>query len=202
VLAHDGAIQDNRADAYKRVILDRAAVNYRRMTDRYAISYYSWELIVSNVHNSPILDVRVSADSYLVDIRSNNAIEPDARLLAQMHIADNLSTRLYESRRSYPGPQSFVFFDHKIILCTLPDIIFSDNPSAVGVSSPSPIVKIDFPGSMDLDRSRPVAVRKDLTLSCAIRRRKAAEVVSMFGGKHKSRNAGGIDICNVPLIQT
>jgi hypothetical protein len=55
-------------------------------------------------------------DAYVVDIASNDAIEPDAGVLADVDVSDYLRARFYKSGRRYLWHDTFVRSDHKYSL--------------------------------------------------------------------------------------
>jgi hypothetical protein len=68
---------------------------------------------VRDVDDGSILNVCAIADAYMENIAAHDRVEPDARLLADVHIADDLRALFDESRRMNLRVRAAKWSNHK-----------------------------------------------------------------------------------------
>ena len=60
------------------------------MSYGHVVFHDRWKLAIGDVNYGIILDVRITADSYVMNIAANRRIKPDAGMRTDHHIADHL----------------------------------------------------------------------------------------------------------------
>jgi hypothetical protein len=80
-------------------------------------------LILHDMQDAPILDVRVLADPYVMNVSADDRIEPHARVIADFNISDDLRSVGDEDPVSKFGKLSFVIQQHTSKRPTLTEAI-------------------------------------------------------------------------------
>ena len=92
VVADAGTVEDGGTHADQRVRTDRAAVDDGMVADRAALSDRDTHARIG-VHHDPILDIAASPDDDRVIVATQHGSEPDADVLAEAHVSDDLRIR-------------------------------------------------------------------------------------------------------------
>ena len=95
--------------------MDRAAVQNRAVTDGDMAANQGRELVAGNVDDGVILNIGVVTDANVKDIAAQDAVEPDARMVADLYVTDNMRAILDKCSFSYLRANAFVCPDHKIL---------------------------------------------------------------------------------------
>src|SRR5208282_1310738 len=83
------AVQDDRAHADQAARLDGAAVECDGVADSDVVAEDEGVLVAHDVEDAAVLNVGASADTDVVDVATNHGAGPDARVLADNHVADD-----------------------------------------------------------------------------------------------------------------
>src|SRR5205085_12593383 len=84
------AVHHDRADAYQATALDVTAVQRHVVPDRHLVFEYGGVRAVRDVYDRAVLNVRAVAYAYVEHVAAHDHAEPDGRVLAYHHIADDL----------------------------------------------------------------------------------------------------------------
>jgi hypothetical protein len=90
-------------------------MEHGRMAYRYAVSENRREPSLRHVNDRVVLDVGVLTDSYMVTIAAQDAIEPDAGVLADVDVANYVRAFGDECAPGYLRADAFVRDDHRLI---------------------------------------------------------------------------------------
>ena len=86
VLADHHALHDGGADADQAVVADGAAVQHHAVRDR-AVVADDGRRAVADVHHHVVLQVAAAADAHVGALGADHGIGPQARILADLHLA-------------------------------------------------------------------------------------------------------------------
>jgi len=78
-------------------------VEHDAMTDRDAVAEDRRPAVVADVDHRKVLDVRSSTDAHALDVAADHALEPDARLGADLDVADHVRGLVHPDIRSETG---------------------------------------------------------------------------------------------------
>ena len=92
--------------------LDNAAMKHRTMGNADIVLQNQREFIFHDVHNGSVLDICVFTDANIMHITADDAVEPNAGVIANFDIADNLGTLGNEDAFPQFWPLSLVFMQH------------------------------------------------------------------------------------------
>ena len=76
----------------QRAVADGAAMNHRHVADAHALADVDRKPGVAMQHTA-VLHLRVVADGDAVIVTAHHAVEPDADIVAEHHVADDVRTR-------------------------------------------------------------------------------------------------------------
>src|SRR5262249_51209694 len=104
--------QNDRAHADQAAVFDHAAVQGHRVPDGHVFTKENTVLVFHSMQHAAILNVRVGADADGVYVAAHHSVHPDARVLTQHDIADDLR-RLVDIAGGRDGwRNTFVGSDH------------------------------------------------------------------------------------------
>src|SRR5262245_48776198 len=83
-------IENNRADADQRAVLDGTTMEDDAVADGDTIADARGKLPAGDVNDAVVLNVAAMADLYGIDIAAQDTVKPHARMLADLYIPDNL----------------------------------------------------------------------------------------------------------------
>src|SRR5262245_65505269 len=93
--------------------MNDAAMENDPVSDGNTIADASRKLAAGDMNHAVILNVGAVADLYGIDIATQDTVKPYARMLADLHIADNMRAFFDKCSFSYPGLYAFVGSNHK-----------------------------------------------------------------------------------------
>ncbi len=89
VLDH-ATVHDDGAHSNERLTLEPAAVDDALMANEHVVADERAESATRHMNDGPVLDIGARADADAVDVAASNTVEPEARALADLHIADHV----------------------------------------------------------------------------------------------------------------
>src|SRR5579872_3191244 len=93
------AIQNNRAHANQASRLNRAAMQNHAVANRHIVAQNQRMHVAHHVQHRAVLHICALAEAYVVHVSANHHAGPDARMLANLHIANNHGRFVNVSRR-------------------------------------------------------------------------------------------------------
>src|SRR5882724_11621291 len=87
--ANRRTVQNDRAHADQAARLDHAAMQRHRMPDGHAIAENERTLVAHDVQYAAVLNVGARADADVVHVAANHRARPNARILANHHVAND-----------------------------------------------------------------------------------------------------------------
>src|SRR5262245_762 len=91
---------------------DDTAMKHGSMSNAYVVLENQRVFAFHDVTDGSVLDVCVFTDANVVYIAANDAVEPHARMIANLYIADDLGALSDEDAFSQLRPLSLVFMQH------------------------------------------------------------------------------------------
>src|SRR5205814_1521739 len=91
VLTDNDVIEESRPHPDQAVGFDRAAVHHHSVPNGHIILENQRARILHDMPDRAVLNIRVLANADVVDIAPDDTVVPDARMVADFHVADNLS---------------------------------------------------------------------------------------------------------------
>ncbi len=113
-LADCNVVQYDSSDSNQTAILDRAAVQHYGVTYGYAVADDRRKTPLRYVNDCAVLYVCAVTDFDVIAITSQDAVEPNARVLADVHIADDAGAFRDERCPGNLWADSFVRSDHRV----------------------------------------------------------------------------------------
>src|SRR5690606_28900347 len=87
------AVHDRRAHSDERLVFQTAAVNETHMPDEHVITDERLEALGGHVHDGPVLQIGAGTHADHVHVATYDAVEPDARPLADPDVANDMRAR-------------------------------------------------------------------------------------------------------------
>src|SRR6185437_10012812 len=106
-------VQDGRADAHQHLVFENAAVHRRVVANRHQLAHNDRVEVAHSVEHGAVLHVALCADADGVHVAAHDGVHPDAGLLAEHDIADDLRGGIDVTRGRYDGFYSSVRPDHE-----------------------------------------------------------------------------------------
>ncbi len=117
--AHFGVIHHDGAHSYQGVIVDFGAVDNHVVAYGDIVADFDYRFMVKSVKHAAVLDVDAVADTYGVDVAAQHGSEPDAALVAHLHVAYYGAVVGQETVFPYLGCKSSYCLYKCHIICSL-----------------------------------------------------------------------------------
>lgn len=101
-------IHNDRAHADEHAFLNSATVHYGVMTDGYVVADGDPGFFIGTMDDDAILDIHLVADADAVDIAADDGIEPDAAVIAHLHVSHDGSVR--RDKTIFSKARGFAFY--------------------------------------------------------------------------------------------
>src|SRR5579872_985397 len=119
-LADFGVVQDNGADADEADVLNHAAMDGGVVADRDPVADDHRILVAHAVEHGAVLHIGVSADPDRMHIATHDGVHPDAGMLAQGDVADDLRGGVDVARGWDDRRMPLIRTDHDLSLALTP----------------------------------------------------------------------------------
>ena len=107
-------VENDRTDADQHLVLEGAAVYRGVVANGDPLSDVNGVEIAHAVENGAVLTVRACAAANGVHVSAHDGIHPDARLLSEYNVSDDLSAGIDVTAGWYGGPHSLVATNHGV----------------------------------------------------------------------------------------
>jgi hypothetical protein len=108
----DGVVHNRSPHPDQAIRLDRAAVQHYSVADRHVVVKNKGILILHDVTYRTVLNVCVAADADVMDITANDAVVPNAGVITDNNVSDDLRALGNVDALTDLGPLSFVLVQH------------------------------------------------------------------------------------------
>src|SRR5881396_209661 len=115
MFAHSNIVQDYRAHANQAVGLDRATVKHDAVPYRDVILENKWILGLHDVADRAVLNIGVLADANEMNVAANDAVVPDAGMVLNLNVSDDLGAFRNVNSLSQLRPFALILVQHSTL---------------------------------------------------------------------------------------